>query len=91
MTIYHKCIILKNYMSNSYNTHDTELFPSTKVLAITGIVLQHRGKYFIYPFPFDHNKQEYAQYEIMISYFVIFERYYQFVNKMTSLCCRYRP
>ena len=29
-------------MSNFYNTHDTELFPSTKVL--TGIVLQHRGK-----------------------------------------------
>ena len=35
-------------MFNSYNTHDTDLFPSTKVL--TGIVLQHRGK--IFPLPF---------------------------------------
>ena len=36
-------------MSISYNTHDTEMFPSTKVL--TGIVLQHRGKIFLLPFP----------------------------------------
>ena len=36
-------------MSNSYNTHDTKLFPSTKVL--TGIVLQHRGKIILLPFP----------------------------------------
>ena len=31
-------------MSNSYNTQDIELFPSTNVL--THILLQHRGKYF---------------------------------------------
>ena len=36
-------------MSNSYNTQDAELFPSTKVL--TGIVLQHRGKIFLLPVP----------------------------------------
>ena len=76
-------------MSNSYNVHvhDTELFPSTK--GLTDIVLQHGAKYFIYPSPFYHNKQKYAKYEIMISCFVIFERFYQFFNKVTSLCCRY--
>ena len=42
-------------MSNCYNTHDTELFPSTKVL--TDIVLQHRGKIFLLPSPFYHNEQ----------------------------------
>ena len=46
-------------MSNSYNTQDTRLFPSTKVL--TGILLQHRGKTFLLPFPY--NKQKYAKYE----------------------------
>ena len=66
-------------MSNSYNTHDTECIPSTNLL--TCIVLQHRGKYFFYPFPSYHNKQEYAKCEIMISYFVIFERFYQFFFK----------
>ena len=35
-------------MSNSYNTQDTELFPSTKLL--TGILLQHKGKIFLLPF-----------------------------------------
>ena len=65
-------------MSNFYNTHDTELFPSTKVLIY--IVLKHRSKLFFYPFPFYHNKQKYAKYEIMISYFVIFERFYKFFN-----------
>ena len=29
-------------MSNSYYTHDTQLFPRTNVL--TGIVLQHKGQ-----------------------------------------------
>ena len=57
-------------MSNSYNTHDTQLFPSTN--GLTGIVIQHRGKRFLLPFPFHHNKQKYEKYEIMISYFVIF-------------------
>ena len=66
-------------MSNSFNTQDTELFPSTK--ALTGIVLQHRGKHFFYPSLFYHNKQEYAKYEIMNSYFVIFGRFYQFFDK----------
>ena len=33
--------------TKSYNTHDTELFPSTKLL--TGIELQHRGKLFLLP------------------------------------------
>ena len=36
-------------MSNSYDTQDTKLFPSTK--ALTDIVLQHRGKTFLLPFP----------------------------------------
>ena len=36
-------------MSNSYNTQDTEMFPSTNVL--TDILLQHRGKIFLLPFP----------------------------------------
>ena len=36
-------------MSNSYNTQDTKLFPNTKVL--NDILLQHRGKIFILPFP----------------------------------------
>ena len=36
-------------MSNSFNTQDTELFPSTN--ALTGKVLQHRGKTFLLPFP----------------------------------------
>ena len=36
-------------MLNSYNTQDTELFPSTKVL--TDILIQHRGKIFLLPFP----------------------------------------
>ena len=58
-------------MSNSCNTHATKLFHSIKVL--TGIVLQYRVKYFFY-----RNMQNY---EIMISYFVIFERFYQFFNK----------
>ena len=79
MNIFHKCIILWNCMSNSYSTHDTEFFPCTNVL--TGIVLQHRGKYLFYHSPFNHNKQKYAKYEIMISYFVIFERFYQFFNE----------
>ena len=36
-------------MSNSYNTQDTGSFPNTNVL--NGIVLQHRGKIFLLPFP----------------------------------------
>ena len=37
-------------MQKSYDTQDTELFPSTKVL--TGVVLQHRGKILLLlPFP----------------------------------------
>ena len=36
-------------MSDSYNTQDTELLPSTNVL--TGIVLQHRSKIVLLPFP----------------------------------------
>ena len=51
-------------MSNSYNTQDTKLFPNTKVF--TGVVLQHRGKILLLPFPSYHNKKKYAKYEIMI-------------------------
>ena len=36
-------------MSNSYNTQDIGSFPSTNVS--TGIVLQHRDKIFLLPFP----------------------------------------
>ena len=70
-------------MSNSYNTKDTELFPNTKVF--TGVVLQHRRKILLLPFPSYHNKKKYAKYEIMILYFVIFERFYRFSIKMISL------
>ena len=70
-------------MSNSYNTQDTELFPNTKVF--TCVVLQHRGRILLLSFPSYHNKKKYAKYEIMISYFVIFERFYQFSIKMISL------
>ena len=67
-------------MSNSYNAQDTELFPSTKVK--TGIVLKHRGKYFFYPSQFYHKKNRNMQnIKIMISYFVIFERFYNFFNR----------
>ena len=69
-------------MSNCYNTHATELFPSTNVL--TGIVLQHRGKTFLLPFPHFITINKFAKYEIMISYFFILERFYE----MTPLCCR---
>ena len=62
-------------MSNSYNTQDTELFSSTNVL--TGI----GTKYFFYSSPFYHNKHKCAKYEMMTSYFVIFERFYQFFNR----------
>ena len=61
-------------MSNSYNTQNTELFPNTKVF--TGVVLQHRGKILLLHFPSYRNKKKYAKYEIMILYFVIFERFY---------------
>ena len=70
-------------MSKSYNTQDTKLFPNTKVF--TGVVLQHRGKILLLPFPSYHNKKKYAKYEIMILYFVIFERFYRFSIKMISL------
>ena len=70
-------------MSNSYNTQDTKLFPNTKVF--TSVVLQHRGKILLLPFPSYHNKKKYAKYEIMILYFVIFERFYRFSIKMISL------
>ena len=66
-------------MSNCYNTHDNGLFPSTNVLV--DIVLQKGTKYFSYPSPFYHNKQKYAKYEIIISCFVIFEKFYRFFNK----------
>ena len=56
-------------MSNSYNTHDTKLFPCTMVLTGYG------EKFGYYPSPFYHNKQKYAKYEIMT------ERFYQFFNK----------
>ena len=39
------------------------------------------AKYFFYSSPFYHNKQKYAQYEIMISYFVIFEGFLQLFKK----------
>ena len=56
MNIFNKYNILENYMSNSYNTQDTEFFSNTKVL--TDIVLQHRGKIFLLPFPILSQKKE---------------------------------
>ena len=49
MNIFYKYDTLENYMSNSYNTQDTEMFHNTKVL--TGIELQHMGKIFLLRFP----------------------------------------
>ena len=62
-------------MSNSYDT----------LIHIDMIPNCFLAKYCIYPSPFYHNKQKYAKYEIMISYFVIFERFYQFFNKNAEL------
>ena len=55
------------------------MFPSTK--EFTGIELQHRGKIFLLAFPILSQQTENVKYEIMISYFVIFERFYQFCEK----------
>ena len=67
-------------MSNSYNTQDTEFFPNTKVF--TGVVLQHRRKILLLPFPSYHNKKKYAKYEIKRFVIVLFYS--------ACLSCEYR-